>query len=223
MKKTMVILTVLVFATAGYAASYVSDFEDGTSQGWLAGGTSTAVNPGIGVGGSYAVAYARSDSDTYLSNTNPVWGSYTNLESLLGAQMEMSFYMAQSVGSTGGSSNVRISLWDSWGGTTKWEYDWATPATTTLALYSTGLMDATWTDTQAVAAGWVQLSGTTTFRDTLRNLLTTDIKSNGRGTNGYDGPIVDNITVGTYVPIPEPVTLSVLALGLVGVLARRRR
>lgn len=73
--------------------------------------------------------------------------------------------------------------------------------------------DPTWTDQEALSAGWTQESSTPSFQETMANVYTTEIRLAGSAVIAG----IDNFTL-----IPEPASLSLLALGAIALIKRRK-
>jgi hypothetical protein len=79
--------------------------------------------------------------------------------------------------------------------------------------------DPTWTDLQAIAAGWVSDgSSTPDFATTMSDVFNPEIRLSGLGDDFHAG--LDNFSVDAQVrSVPEPSTLAMLVAGLLFLLA----
>ena len=206
MNKIMVVVSVLVLATAGYAASYTTDFEAGTLDGWTVGGARWAlIDDDGGVGGTKALDAARTDGPSIylLANWWAVGGvlNFTdNLQTKYGDQFHISFAMKD--GDDGSPDLVTLDLENAWIDA-NWTRTWSTPLSEAgFTTYDTGLMDATWSDAAAIAAGWTKVGGAS-FASTVTAIHDLTLHTDGPGIN-FEWPLIDrswtdNITIETYV------------------------
>lgn len=209
-ESVLVLASVLMLATAtvGYGAGYTTDFEDGTIDGWYTGGHRWAiVTDGVGVGGTKGLDGARTDGPTLYLTAGLLGGGADNFIGNLQAKYGDEFHIscAMQDGDDGSPDLVKIELVNHWIDG-KWSRTWPTPLSeAAFTTYDTGLMDATWTDAQAIAAGWTKV-GTGGWVGTVIDIKTLLIYTDGPGANFewllIDRSFTDNITIET-MPIPE--------------------
>ena len=218
MEKFVLVLAsalMLTSGTVGYGAGYTTDFEDGTLDGWTVGGARWAnVTAGTGVGGTKALDAARTDGPSIylLANWWAVGGvlNFTdNLQTKYGDQFHISFAMKD--GDDGSPDLVTLDLENPWIDA-NWTRSWSTPLSeTAFTTYDTGLMDATWTDVQAQAAGWTKVGGAS-FAATVTAIQNLYLHTDGPGANFewalIDRSFTDNIKIETMPPVGTVITIQ---------------
>ena len=230
MRKLLLSLTgfAIVFAGAqGLQAGYVylEDFDSGDG-GWDAISTETYMGSG-GVGDSGYLQGTRTGlAPTFSPESGSAAANTTgNLEALYGNRIHISYYGRMFAG---GNKNVQHLFagptvgddpqkWRNVGIATDIEpfrVDWT---------YGEFEIDTNWSDAEAQAHGWSPLAATTTsWQDVLHNVTDQNpfyawqTKASSQSNEGG----LDNLRFAT---VPEPSTLALLCLGVVGLAAFARR
>lgn len=211
--KTLAAITVLALVCAGSFAGTIT-----TDYGWENGGTILATASGANAIGSATNVSSPVHGGTYaLDLTNKAGNttaSYSYLGWVQGLQVgdvvTASFWVYDTTPT--GSPSGRI-----WG-----HYDDSTTGDATLSNGS-----ASGNSTYSDGNGWSQLSYTWTIPAGHTGLMVEarTYWSGGTGTDIYidDMSITAPDTASVVLPIPEPMTLSLLAMGGLGILVRGRR
>ena len=99
-----------------------------------------------------------------------------------------------------------------------WLYDLTDAFKTNVWTNYVVTFDASWTDAEAMAMGWVQQPTSASFADTMENAFTTEIRISGEGflRTGIDNFKLDKVDV------PEPGTFALMFLGIAALGFSRR-
>ena len=217
MKKFVAILIVLGLASMAQAAIFSESFDvddagwfyDGTVNHYATGGQSGGyVDQVRGNGHSIGWICPTRDSILNVFASSADW----NANFKVGSETRIAFeyYLNPTAEMSGGKVYVYASAGGRWGLNLP-----ALPVDTWTQVSYT--VDTDWTDAQAVAAGWYQVDGTTSFPDTVRDVVYFSVV-NGDAPGGACG--LDTFSAAT---VPEPVTFGVLAIGALATLLRRKR
>jgi hypothetical protein len=176
---SLAVLVLLAAACPVLADEVYEGWNAGDTGGWQPNTNRTALEV-YAEGGVDNSGYLRSyetgagfDTVGALQSNEPYVGNFLT-HGYARMQVALQFF-------EGSFTDARFRLRYMSGGYNGWYYPLTTDFTPGVWHLLSIAFDPTWSDTEAIAAGWVQESNTPSFQETLANVYTTEIRVLGTG------------------------------------------
>jgi len=199
-----------VFASPAFGAfAHGEGWDNSTLAGWDSSSNlaDVSVMPAGGTPQGYVECCSAISTVVGVQTPSDDWTGNLAAAGITGVTVDLKFQLGNYT-----DARLRFRYQDSFSN------GWTLPLTTDLAANNTWQhcsvsFDPTWTDTQAIAAGWFQETCTPSFAETMADVYTSEVRL-----TGSDVLIagVDNFTL-----VPEPASIGLLALSGLAMLRRR--